>query len=64
MDEHDIEQEVSCLNDILHEVESADCFCIAHELVNRNRITNRKNKILRASQQRVLDSFCFLLNKN
>jgi hypothetical protein len=64
MDEHAIEQEVASLNYMLHEVESDDSFCMAHELVHRNRITNRKNKILKASRQRVLSSFCFLLNKN
>ena len=34
-----IELEVECLNDMLRCTESDEQFCIAHELVDRNRIT-------------------------
>ena len=64
MSEQAIEQEVENLNSILLEVESTESFCISHELVTRHRITSRKNRIIRATQQIVLPSFYFLLNKN
>jgi hypothetical protein len=64
MSEQAIEQEVENLNIILLEAESTEYFCISHELITRNRITSRKNKLIRASQQTNLPAFCFLLNKN
>ena len=59
-----IDHEVECLNDILRIVESDDKFCIAHELVTRNRITSRSKKILKAIRYVELKPFSFLINKN
>jgi len=64
MSQHEIEQEVECLNDLLYRAESEDQFCIAHELVDRNRITSKRKKILRAIRYAELRPFRFLLNKN
>ena len=64
MSEKSIEQEVDCLNEILHRAESPESFCMAHELVNRNRITQHPFKILRAIRQTDLIPFRFLINKN
>lgn len=59
-----IDQEVECLNHILHEAESHEQFCIAHEMVNRNRITSNRKKILKAIRYTELKPFQFLINKN
>ena len=64
LDEKAIEQETSWLNDVLLLTESADQFCIAHELVDRNRITSNKRKIVKAAAHFRLKPFRFLLNKN
>ncbi len=52
------------LNDIIACVDNADGFCRAHELVNRNRITSRKSKIMEAANAACLKPFRFLINKN
>ena len=64
MSEQAIEQEVDCINAILMGVESSEQFCMVHELVNRNRITSKKEKILRESRYIRLRPFKFLINKN
>ena len=64
MSEEAIEQQVEFINTILFTVESADRFCIAHELVDRNRITSDRNKILKEANYRNLRTFRFLINKN
>jgi hypothetical protein len=64
MSEKSIEQEVDCLNEILHRAESPESFCLAHELVNRNRITQHPFRILKAIRQTDLKPFRFLINKN
>lgn len=64
MTEQDMEQEVELLNEILKRVESAESFCIAHELVNRNRITSNPKKILKESRYFSMRPFRFLINKN
>ncbi len=58
------EQELSELNTILSGIQTPDQFCIAHELVNRNRITSRKNKILKETRHYRMRPFRFLINKN
>jgi hypothetical protein len=63
-DEKTIEQEVECLNQILLNIESPEQFCIAHELVDRNRITSNKKKILKESRHYLMKPFRFLINKN
>lgn len=59
-----IAHEVECLNEILRRAESDEQFCIAHELVDRNHITSRHPKILKATRHAVLKPFRFLINKN
>jgi hypothetical protein len=64
MSDQAIEHEVECLNEILLKTESPEHFCIAHELVNRNRVTSKPKKILRAIRFAELKPFRFLINKN
>ncbi|MBL7738312.1 MAG: hypothetical protein JNK14_03780 [Chitinophagaceae bacterium] len=59
-----IEQEVESINDMLVQAESPECFCRVHELVVRNRITSKPQKILRAIRYTELRPFRFLINKN
>jgi hypothetical protein len=59
-----IEHEVECINHVLVQVESMEQFCQAHELVDRNRITSKPKKILRAIRFAELRPFRFLINKN
>jgi hypothetical protein len=64
LSEQAIEQQVEYLNEILLETESFEQFCKAHELVDRNRITSKKEKILKESRHFYLRPFRFLINKN
>ena len=64
MSQQAIEHEVECLNDMLRRSESDEQFCIAHELVDRNRITSKPKKILKAIRYTELKQFRFLINKN
>jgi hypothetical protein len=64
LSEQAIEQEVECLNEILRNAESDEQFCIAHELVDRNRITQKPQRILKAIRFTELKPFRFLINKN
>lgn len=64
MSELALQQEVENLNKILIQTESSDSFCIAHELVNRNRIISNKKKLLKESNFHTLRPFVFLINKN
>lgn len=64
MSQQAIDHEVECLNDILMIAESDEQFCIAHELVNRNKITSQPRKILKAIRYSELKPFRFLINKN
>ena len=57
-------QEADCLHKILLFTESPEQFCIANELVDRNRITSKKKKILKESRHIQLRAFRFLINKN
>ncbi|HEY6504421.1 MAG TPA: hypothetical protein VIZ28_10645 [Chitinophagaceae bacterium] len=59
-----IEQEVENINDMLAQAECPERFCMAHELVVRNRITSKPKKILRAIRCVELKPFRFLINKN
>lgn len=58
------EKELNCLNGLLLATETSEQFCIAHELVNRNRITSQKKKIIKESYRHQLRPFRFLINKN
>jgi hypothetical protein len=59
-----IEKEMERVNEILLIIETPESFCIAHELVNRNYITQSKKKILRAVKYQELKAFRFLIGKN
>ena len=59
-----IEHEVECLNEILRLAETNEHFCIAHELVDRYRITAKPRRILKAILFTELKAFQFLINKN
>ena len=61
---HSIDTQVECLNYVIACVDNKEGFCKAHELVNRNRITSSKRKILAAVEKEHLKPFRFLLNKN
>ncbi|MCG2616056.1 hypothetical protein LZZ85_17300 [Terrimonas sp. NA20] len=64
MSQQAIDHEVECLNDILLIAESDEHFCVAHELVNRNKITSKPARILKAIRFSELKPFRFLINKN
>ncbi|HVZ57590.1 MAG TPA: hypothetical protein VG870_13075 [Chitinophagaceae bacterium] len=64
LSDHAIEQQVEYLHLILQHTESPEQFCTAHELVERNRITNKPRRILRAIRETELRPFCFLINRN
>ncbi len=64
MSEQAIEHQVECLHFILHRAESVEQFCIAHELVDRNRITQKHSKLLKAIIEPELKPFRFLIGKN
>ena len=64
MTENIIRQQVEILNKLLVQTESQESFCIAHELVDRNRIISNKKKVLKESCFINLRPFRFLINKN
>lgn len=59
-----LQHEVERLHKILLRVERNDVFCLAHELVTRNRITQKTQALLKAISNFRLKPFCFLINKN
>jgi hypothetical protein len=59
-----LEDAVDCLNKILLQVECTEVFCCAHELIKRNRITQKTKSILKAIAHEELKPFHFLINKN
>jgi hypothetical protein len=59
-----LQREVESLNQVLLKVERSDIFCLAHELVTRNRITQKARRILKATRHIQLRPFQFLINKN
>lgn len=59
-----LQREVENLHQILLNVERSDIFCLAHELVTRNKITQKAKTILRATRHIRLKPFQFLINKN
>jgi hypothetical protein len=58
------EREEERFQQLVHTVETPEEFCLAHELVDRNRITPDKRKIIKESSREELRPFRFLLNKN
>jgi len=59
-----LQREVENLHQILLKVERSDIFCFSHELVTRNKITQKIRNILKASHHIRLKPFQFLINKN
>ncbi|GAC1418401.1 MAG: hypothetical protein NVS1B13_12230 [Flavisolibacter sp.] len=59
-----LQHEVDCLHKLLLRVESNETFCIAHELVTRNKITSKEKALVKAISNPKLKAFYFLLNKN
>jgi hypothetical protein len=59
-----LQREVESLHQILLKVERNDIFCSAHELVTRNKITQKSRSILKATRHIRLKPFQFLINKN
>ncbi|HEV7621234.1 MAG TPA: hypothetical protein VGO09_05855 [Flavisolibacter sp.] len=59
-----LQHEVDCLHKLLLRVECNETFCIAHELVTRNKITNKVKALIKAIGDSKLRPFNFLLNKN
>jgi hypothetical protein len=61
---HSPEEEKKLLYDIILLTESPQQFCIANELVDRNRITSKRKKIMKECSRLQLRPFRFLINKN
>ena len=59
-----LQREVENLHQILMNVEQSEVFSAAHELVTRNRITQKARAILKATRHIKLKPFRFLINKN
>lgn len=64
MSQQAIEHQVEQLNIILRFTELPNQFCKAHELVRRNRITRKTQKLVEAYHQTKLKPFWFLIGKN
>lgn len=64
MSQQALDHEVECLHHLLRVAESDEKFCIAHELVDRNSITNKMKRIVKATRFKELKPFRFLINKN
>lgn len=64
LNERAFEREMDGLHAILQHAESDEQFCIAHELVDRNRITRKHKRILKAIRFTELPAFCFFINRN
>lgn len=62
--EQALQQEVESLNKLFVQTEAPESFCIAHELVDRNRITSNTKKLLKEAGMYKLRPFRFLINKN
>lgn len=58
------EKHVEALHNVLLQVENPNVFCVAHELVTRTHITQKKTRLIRAIESAELKPFQFLLNKN
>ena len=64
MSEQALEKELGWLDDLLQFAESPVIFCKTHELVNRNRITQKPIKLLKYFYKATLNPFRFLICKN
>lgn len=61
-----IEQEVEQLNDMLYQVESADSFCVANEIIDMNKfkLVQDMGSLVQLMYETELKPFVFLYNKN
>ena len=59
-----LEAEVNGLHAIIGSMETNENFCKVFELLNRNRITSQKSKILEFLRDNNFKPFRFLINKN
>ena len=59
-----LQHEVENLHQILVTVENFEVFCKAHQLVKRNKITEKPRTIIQAVETPELKPFYFLINKN
>ncbi|HET9744893.1 MAG TPA: hypothetical protein VFP97_04210 [Chitinophagaceae bacterium] len=64
MSEKALERELISLENLFLYAESEFAFCQTHELVTRNRITSRKEKLKIIYYNHLLKPFWFLMNKN
>lgn len=64
MSEKALEKELISLEQLFQYAESEPAFCKTHEIVQRNRITSKKEKLTRVFYQHQLKPFWFLVNKN
>lgn len=64
MSERALEKELVSLEGLFLYAESATAFCQTHELVTRNSITSKKERLKIIYYTHQLKPFWFLLNKN
>lgn len=64
MSQQAIEHEVEQLNNILRQTELPHQFCKSHELVQRNRITQKTRRVLAAFRSPLLKPFWFFISRN
>jgi hypothetical protein len=64
MSEKALEKELISLEGLFLYAESQTAFCQTHELVTRNRITSKKEKLNIIFYSHHLKPFWFLINKN
>lgn len=59
-----LDREVRHIHEMVGDIETDDNFCRTHELLQRNRITSKRGKIIKALQEKELKPFWFFMNKN
>ena len=64
MSEKALEKELISLEELFQYAESETAFCQTHELVQRNKITSKKAKLINLYYDHQLKPFWFLVNKN
>jgi len=64
MSEKALEKELISLEELFQYAESETAFCQTHELVQRNKITSKKAKLINLYYDHNLKPFWFLVNKN
>jgi hypothetical protein len=64
MSEKALEKELISLEQLFLYAESESVFCQTHQLVQRNRITSKKAKLIIIYYDHLLRPFWFLINKN